>query len=171
MAWQERANLEPDYRNREVTSTLATSAGPSGERSDAGPNADLDKDLLRHLVLDFRQMNQFAEEPWIFTGAEGVRIQDSTGKWYIDGLSGVFVNSLGAGNERVLDAAITQLRRMHFAPPLHGTTQPALDLAERLRRLAPAAMKGEHGPGGMGAAPGVAVKLLSGGSEATEAAM
>src|SRR5919199_623335 len=48
------------------------------------------------------------------------------------------------------------------SPPLHGTTRPALELAARLRRLAPAAMRGEHGVG---------IKLLSGGSEATEAAM
>ncbi|CAA9219407.1 MAG: Omega-amino acid--pyruvate aminotransferase [uncultured Chloroflexi bacterium] len=121
-----------------------------------------DKDLLRHVILDFRQMAQFAEEPWVFTRGEGVKVQDSTGKWYLDGLSGVFVNSLGYGNQRVLDAAVAQLREMHFAPPLHGTTQPALDLGARLRRLAPAAMQGEHGPG---------IKILSGGSEATEAAM
>ena len=137
----------------------ATSAGPSETSRAAG---GLDKDLLRHLVLDFKQMNQFADEPWIFTRAEGLRLQDSAGRWYLDGLSGVFVNSLGYGNQRVLDAAIAQLRQMHFAPPLHGTTPPALDLAERLRRLAPGAMKGTRGPG---------IKLLSGGSEATEAAM
>src|SRR5687768_2889856 len=121
-----------------------------------------DRDLLRHLVLDFRQMTQFAEQPWVFERGEGVRLQDSTGKWYLDGLSGVFVNSLGAGNEKVLAAAYEQLAKLHFAPPLHGTTQPALDLAVRLRRLAPAAMHGAHGPG---------IKLLSGGSEATEAAL
>ena len=120
------------------------------------------KELLRHLALDFRQMTQFAESPWIFERAEGVRLQDNTGKWYLDGLSGVFVNSLGAGNERVLAAAYEQLAKLHFAPPLHGTTQPALDLAARLRRLAPQPMQGAHGPG---------IKLLSGGSEATEAAM
>lgn len=126
-----------------------------------------DKELLRHLVLDFRQMTAFAEDPWVFVRGEqaslgGVRVQDSTGRWYLDGLSGVFVNSLGYGNERVLAAAIEQLRELHFAPPLHGTNPPSLALAERLRRLAPAAMRGEHGIG---------VKLLSGGSEATEAAM
>ena len=121
-----------------------------------------DKELLRHLILDFRQMTQFAEDPWVFTRGEGVRVQDADGRWYLDGLSGVFVNSLGYGNRRVLDAAIAQLEQMHFAPPLHGTTQPALDLAQRLRRLAPKAMYGSTGPG---------IKLLSGGSEATEASM
>ena len=121
-----------------------------------------DRDLFEHLVLDFRQMREFAEAPWVFERGEGVRLQDSSGKWYVDGLSGVFTNSLGYGNERVLAAAFQQLSDLHFAPPLHGTTRPAVALAERLRRLAPAAMRGEHGVG---------IKLLSGGSEATEAAM
>jgi adenosylmethionine-8-amino-7-oxononanoate aminotransferase len=162
---------------------------------------DAERELLEHLVLDFRQMTQFAAQPWVFERGEGVRLQDDTGKWYLDGLSGVFVTSLGYGNERVLGAAIEQLRRLHFAPPLHGTTRPALDLAARLRRLAPAGMRGGPRPGSGAAghngagtatataaaaavapngaaapssgaeAPGVAVKLLSGGSEATEAAM
>jgi adenosylmethionine-8-amino-7-oxononanoate aminotransferase len=111
-------------------------------------------------------MTQFAAAPWIFERGEGVRLQDDTGKWYLDGLSGIFVTSLGYGNQRVFEAAVEQLRQLHFAPPLHGTTRPALDLATRLRRLAPRAMRDEGGAGG-----GVAVKLLSGGSEATEAAL
>lgn len=123
---------------------------------------DADKDLLQHLVLDFRQMRDFAEAPWVFTRGQGVRVQDDSGQWYLDGLSGVFVNSLGYGNQRVLAAAIDQLSELHFAPPLHGTTRAAVELATRLRRLAPAAMRGQHGVG---------IKLLSGGSEATEAAM
>src|SRR5438128_1410250 len=106
---------------------------------------DAEKDLLQHLVLDFRQMREFAEVPWVFTRGEGIRLQDESGKWYVDGLSGVFVNSLGYGNERVLAAAFHQLSELHFAPPLHGTTRPAIELAERLRRLAPEAMQGEHG--------------------------
>src|SRR5688572_30116175 len=48
---------------------------------------DYDKDLLRHLILDFRQMTRFADEPWVFTRGEGVRVQDAEGKWYLDGLS------------------------------------------------------------------------------------
>ena len=113
-------------------------------------------------MLDFRQMTQFAQEPWVFTRGEGVRFQDESGAWYLDGLSGVFVNSLGYGNERVLGAAVEQLRTLHFAPPLNGTTRPAIELGARLRRLAPAPMRGRNGVG---------IKLLSGGSEATEAAL
>jgi beta-alanine--pyruvate transaminase len=126
------------------------------------PAEGASRDLLEHLVLDFRQMREFADEPWVFVRGEGVRVQDDTGRWYLDGLSGVFANSLGYSAERVREAAIRQLQTLHFAPPLHGTNPAAVALAERLRRVAPAAMRGGHGVG---------IKLLSGGSEATEAAM
>ena len=80
--------------------------------------------VLDHLVLDFRQMAAFAAEPWVFVRGEGVRLQDREGRWYLDGLSGVFVTGLGYGNERIIQAATDQLRALHFAPPLHGTTPP-----------------------------------------------
>jgi adenosylmethionine-8-amino-7-oxononanoate aminotransferase len=54
-----------------------------------------------------------------------------------------------------------QLDRLAFAPPLHGTNPPALALARELLDFA-----GEMAPGHFGA-----VKLLSGGSEANEAAL
>ncbi|MEY4407854.1 MAG: aspartate aminotransferase family protein [Proteobacteria bacterium] len=137
--------------------------GTTHRQIDAGiMDPSTDGDLLRHHILDFRQMTQFAEAPWIFDQADGVRLRDTDGHWYIDGLSGVFVASLGYGNTKVIEAIERQLRTLHFAPPLHGTSIPALDLASRLRRLAPEAMQGRHGPG---------IKILSGGSEATEAAL
>ena len=119
-------------------------------------------DVLDHLVLDFRQMTAFAADPWVFVRGEGVRLQDQEGRWYLDGLSGVFVTGLGYGNERIIQAANKQLHALHFAPPLHGTSPSAIELTARLREIAPAGMRGEHG---------VAVKLLSGGSEATETAL
>ena len=139
-----------------------TEARAETQTETGAPEGD-ERTLLEHLVLDFRQMTQFAQEPWVFTRGEGVRFQDESGAWYLDGLSGVFVNSLGYGNERVLGAAIEQLRTLHFAPPLNGTTRPAMRAGgPPARRLAPAPMRGRNGVG---------IKLLSGGSEATEAAL
>lgn len=112
---------------------------------------------LERIVLDFTQMRAFARSPFLFDHGEGIRITDVDGQQYIDGLSGVFVNSLGYHNQAVIDAIANQLERLHFAPPLHGTTPIALEFVEALLKFAPK---------GMGA-----VKLLSGGSEATEAAM
>lgn len=112
---------------------------------------------LERIVLDFTQMRAFAQDPFLFAGGEGIRLFDVHGKEYLDGLSGVFVTSLGYGNRAIIDAMTAQLERLHFAPPLHGTTPVALELVDALLAFAPQ---------GMGA-----VKLLSGGSEATEAAM
>lgn len=114
-------------------------------------------DELERIALDFTQMRAFARDPFLFTEGEGIRLVDVDGNSYLDGLSGVFVTSLGYRNRRVIDAMTAQLERLHFAPPLHGTTPLALDLVKAILEFAPS---------GMGA-----VKLLSGGSEATEAAM
>jgi adenosylmethionine-8-amino-7-oxononanoate aminotransferase len=112
---------------------------------------------LEHLFLDFMQMREFARDPFLFAEGDGIRVTDVNGKQYIDGLSGVFVNSLGYRNRAMIEAVTTQMERLHFAPPLHGSTPQALALAKELLEMAPA---------GMGA-----VKFLSGGSEATETAM
>jgi adenosylmethionine-8-amino-7-oxononanoate aminotransferase len=109
------------------------------------------------LFLDFMQMREFAKDPLVFVGGEGIRLTDTSGRRFIDGLSGVFVASLGHGNMPVIEAMMAQARQLSFAPPLHSTNLPALKLTELLLRIAPE---------GVGA-----VKLLSGGSEATESAM
>jgi adenosylmethionine-8-amino-7-oxononanoate aminotransferase len=115
------------------------------------------QNIVPSLFLDFMQMEEFAKHPWIIAKGEGIRITDSEGRTHIDGLSGVFVTSVGHNNRAVIDAITEQLNRLAFAPPLHSTTQPALELTELLLRVGP---------------PGVtALKFLSGGSEATEAAM
>lgn len=114
-------------------------------------------ETVPHLFLDFMQMRDFAKDPLVFVGGEGIRLTDTAGRRYIDGLSGVFVTSLGHGNVPVIEAMAAQARQLAFAPPLHSTTLPALELTELLLKIAPE---------GVGA-----VKLMSGGSEATEAAM
>ncbi len=117
-------------------------------------------DLLARQILDFRQMTAFAAEPFVIVAGEGLTVTDHTGRQYLDGLSGVFVNSVGHGNPAVIAAITEQLSRLAFAPPLAGTNPTALALT---RELLAFANQGGHGFG--------AVKLLSGGSEATETAM
>jgi adenosylmethionine-8-amino-7-oxononanoate aminotransferase len=113
--------------------------------------------VISALFLDFMQMQEFAKAPLVFAEGRGVRLKTSDGQEFIDGLSGVFVTSLGHDARAVVDAITAQLNRLAFAPPLHGTSQVALELTQLLLRLAPEGV--------------TAVKLLSGGSEATEAAM
>ncbi|MDP6057992.1 MAG: aminotransferase class III-fold pyridoxal phosphate-dependent enzyme, partial [Pirellulaceae bacterium] len=89
--------------------------------------------------------------------SDGVHYWDVAGKKYLDGLSGIYVVSVGHNNRRVIDAVRRQMETMAFSPVMHGSNPEAVKLANRLVSLA---------PGDLGA-----VKLLSGGSEATEAAV
>jgi len=116
-----------------------------------------DPEFLRHSVLDFRQMSTFVQAPLIFERADGVHYWDIHGKHYYDGISGIFVVTVGHNNRRVIEAIRAQMERICFAAPLHGTNVPAIEFCDLLARIAPGDLN--------------TVKLLSGGSEATEAAM
>jgi adenosylmethionine-8-amino-7-oxononanoate aminotransferase len=116
-----------------------------------------DPDVLRHSVLDFRQMSAFVQDPLIFERAEGVYYWDIDDKCYYDGISGIFVVAVGHGNRRVIEAMTAQLERMAFAPPLTGANTQAIAFSKLLADITPEPLN--------------TVKLLSSGSEATETAM
>src|SRR4051812_3139959 len=125
--------------------------------SPSRPDAAASTPDVSHLVLDFMQMEEFAKDPFVVAEAEGIRLRTTDGREFIDGLAGVFTVSLGHGNKAIIEAITQQLNTLAFAPPLHGTNPPAIELARELVEFAPAGVS--------------AVKFLSGGSEATEAAM
>src|SRR5438105_1083656 len=89
-------------------------------------------ELLARQILDFRQMQAFAQEPFVIVEGEGLHVTDHTGQRYLDGLSGVFVNSVGHRNPAVIAAMTEQLHRLAFAPPLAGTNDVALALTREL---------------------------------------
>jgi adenosylmethionine-8-amino-7-oxononanoate aminotransferase len=114
-------------------------------------------DVVRHTFLDFMQMEEFAAHPIVMKRALGVWYEDVSGKKYLDGLSGVFVVNAGHGNRRIIESIMQQLGEMAFAPPLHATNLRALELSSLLTEVLPRELS--------------TIKLLSGGSEATESAM
>jgi adenosylmethionine-8-amino-7-oxononanoate aminotransferase len=100
----------------------------------------------------------FTPRTTIFDHGKGIQLFDVRGRGYLDALSGVFVTCFGYDCEPIVSAMTDQLRRgLAFQPPLHGTNENALRLAHALVDLAPDGI--------------TAVKLLSGGSEAVEAAI
>lgn len=88
---------------------------------------------------------------------EGVYITDSQGRSYIDGSGGAAVSCLGHNHPEVLDAMRTQMDRVSYAHTSFFTTDVAEQLAEQLVELAPEGID--------------YVYLVSGGSEAVEAAL
>jgi adenosylmethionine-8-amino-7-oxononanoate aminotransferase len=108
-------------------------------------------------MIDFMQMKAFAEDPLILTEGDGIWVTDVDGRRYIDGLSGTFCLNLGHNNRALIEAGSRQLGRLAMATPTMGTSDRALELAELLLKITPPAF--------------TTMKLLSGGSEAVEAAI
>jgi len=90
-------------------------------------------------------------------GGEGCYLIDTTGKRYLDGSGGAAVSCLGHGDRDVIAAIKAQLDRVAFAHTGFLTSEPAETLADLLVAQAPAGID--------------RVYLVSGGSEATEAAI
>jgi adenosylmethionine-8-amino-7-oxononanoate aminotransferase len=115
------------------------------------------KELARRIMVDFLPMKDFAENPLILTEGRGIRVTDVDGRSYIDGLSGTFCVNLGHGNTALAEAAARQYGRLALACPTLATNDRALELVQALLDLLPRQY--------------TTVKLLSGGSEVTEAAI
>ncbi|MCG6884869.1 MAG: aspartate aminotransferase family protein [Silicimonas sp.] len=95
--------------------------------------------------------------PPVAVGGEGCYLIDSTGKRYLDGSGGAAVSCLGHGDSTITAAIKAQLDTLAFAHTGFFTSEPAEALADLLV---------EHAPEGIDR-----VYLVSGGSEATEAAI
>jgi len=81
---------------------------------------------------------------------EGVRVWDDAGNEYLDFLGGIAVNSLGYGHPVFVDAVASQAATLAHVSN-YFTTEPTLELAERLTRLAGAGERGRVWFGNSGA--------------------
>ncbi len=95
--------------------------------------------------------------PPMAVGGEGCYLIDASGKRYFDGSGGAAVSCLGHGDPEIIAAIQQQVGTLAFAHTGFFTSEPAEDLASMLA---------EHAPGDLDR-----VYLVSGGSEATEAAI
>ncbi len=96
-------------------------------------------------------------EPPVAVGGEGCWLIDADGKRYLDGSGGAAVSCLGHGDREVIEAIKAQIDRLAFAHTGFFTSEPAEALADLLVANAPEGIE--------------RVYFVSGGSEATEAAI
>ena len=76
--------------------------------------------------------------PLIIERGEGVYVYDTDGKRYLEGMAGLWCTALGYGNEELVEAAAAQMRKLSFAHLFTGRSHdPAIDLAEKLKEIAP----------------------------------
>ena len=79
--------------------------------------------------------------PHILQGGKGIYVFDDTGKEFIEGMAGLWCTSLGYGEERLIEAATEQLKKLAYSHLFAGKSHdPVIDLAERLVDMAPAPM-------------------------------
>ncbi|WP_335974914.1 aminotransferase family protein [Streptomyces sp. CA2R106] len=89
--------------------------------------------------------------------AQGNRVRDAGGTWYLDGISGVLNASCGHGHPRLVEAATRQFQQLVHYDPMVSSHDPAETLTARLAEILPGELN--------------ETCLLNSGSEATEAAL
>ena len=88
---------------------------------------------------------------------EGIYLYDKQGKRYIDACSGAAVSNLGHAHPRIVKAMHEQAQKVAFSHLSRWTSDPIRELSKRVAQLAPGSLNRLY--------------LVSGGSEATEAAL
>ncbi|MGY0057791.1 aminotransferase class III-fold pyridoxal phosphate-dependent enzyme [Streptomyces sp. LZ34] len=107
------------------------------------PASELSASAARHLLLNMTpngSLGAQGENVFVVRRGDGPYVDDADGRRYIDGLSGLYCCQLGysyAGE--FAEAADQQLRDLCFSPLWSASAHPtAIELAERLSRIAPA---------------------------------
>jgi hypothetical protein len=92
----------------------------------------------RHLWMHFTRLGSYETQdvPVIVRG-EGPWVWDSTGKRYLDGLSGLYVVQAGHGRRELAEAGARQASQLAYFPIWSYAHPTAIELAERLAELAP----------------------------------
>ena len=105
------------------------------------PNSPHARDI-KNVLHPYSNLVKHEEKgPLILEEGDGIYVKDTEGKKYIEGLAGLWCTSLGFNNERLVEAAANQMRKLpYYHAFFHRSSMPAIDLAERLIDMAPAPM-------------------------------
>jgi len=76
--------------------------------------------------------------PMIIESGKGIYVYDDNGKEYIEGLAGLWCTALGFGVEELAEVAAEQMRKLpYYHMFAHKSTNPSIDLAERVNDMVP----------------------------------
>lgn len=92
-----------------------------------------------HMQTNLRKHQQSG--PLVITRGEGCRVFDDSGREYIESIAGLWCASLGFSSERLAKVAYDQMRRLgYYHLYRHRSTEPVIELAEHLLKIAPVPM-------------------------------
>jgi 4-aminobutyrate---pyruvate transaminase len=94
------------------------------------------------LIHPYTNLAAFRETgPLILERGEGTWVYDTEGKPYIEGMAGLWCTALGYSNRELIEAATEQLHKLPFTHLFSGRSHdPAIELAEKLKEIAPVPM-------------------------------
>src|ERR1700721_1214119 len=98
-----------------------------------GANSAAARDIANvlHPYTDLEAHQQVG--PVVITHGKGVRVWDESGKEYIESVAVLWCAALGFENERLVQAAATQMQKLPFYRAFTAKSQePMIDLAEML---------------------------------------
>ncbi len=95
-----------------------------------------DVDALLHPYTNAVTLRQTG--PHVISSGNGVRVRDDAGKEYIEGMAGLWCCGLGFSDQELIEAAKEQMSLLPYYHLFGGRShEPAVELAERLKELAP----------------------------------
>lgn len=105
---------------------------------DQSPEA---RDIQYHFHAYTNARRHLEVGPMIIEGGEGIYVTDNEGRRYIEGLAGLWSVGVGFKDQRLINAATEQLKKLPFYHNFgHKSNGPAIDLAEKLISIAPVPM-------------------------------
>ena len=98
-----------------------------------------DAEALLHPYTPLHRLKEIG--PLVIQRAKGIYVYDTQGKPYIEGMAGLWCTGLGYGDEEMIEAATEQMRTLSYSH-LFGAKgmEPAIELAEKLKEIAPVAI-------------------------------
>jgi adenosylmethionine-8-amino-7-oxononanoate aminotransferase len=97
--------------------------------------AKLDREHIWHPFTQMKDWMQ--EEPLIITEGKGAYLKDIMGRWYLDGVSSLWVTVHGHGRKEICDAIMQQMGKISHSTMLGLTHPPAAELAGKLIGITP----------------------------------
>jgi adenosylmethionine-8-amino-7-oxononanoate aminotransferase len=99
---------------------------------------ELSAQAREHLWMHFTRLSAYERAPVpVIVRGSGPYVWDSTGRRYLDGLSGLFTVQAGHGRTELAEAAAKQAAELAYFPLWSYAHPKAIELAERLAALSP----------------------------------
>jgi adenosylmethionine-8-amino-7-oxononanoate aminotransferase len=98
-----------------------------------------DAEALLHPYTNARALRETGA--MIIERGEGIRVFDTQGRGYIEAMAGLWCCGLGFGNRELVDTAAEQMAKLPYYHLFGGKShEPAVELAEKIKALAPGRM-------------------------------